>query len=618
MASAKEFHWADYLIFALTLVISTAIGIFFAWKDRNKQNTGEFLLGGRSMGILPVSLSLMATLLSAVMVLGVPAEVYYNGSIYWLILFSNFITYPLAAHAFLPVFHDLGLTSAYEYLELRFNKLVRVVGCFLFIIGMILSMAMGLYAPALALNQVMKFDMLLSILVIGAVCTFYTAIGGLKAVMWTDSFQMIIIIAGFLAVAIQGTTEVGGFDVVWERALNGKKLNLNNFDLNPLTRHTFWGLIIGGSITSLTAYGGNQAMIQRYLSMENTKKAKIALYLQLPAGVIVTSMFVYGGLVLYAKYSLDDPLMSCKIRQPDQLIPWMTMDVLGDFYGFPGLLLACIFSASLSTVSSGINAIALVIMMDMVEPVYESVKGVKMTERASTIISKIMAFGSGGLTIGLAYLAEYFGKLILQVGLSIFGVLGGPLLGVFVCAMFIPTVNSIGAMTGMIASLILCFWLAIGSIVMANANAPPNPCDAPQSANITNITTVTMMSTTTATVMQTQVKSLIAVIVTVIVAVITSCLTGGTKDRPVPRNFLSPLYHQMQSFGRIKDEKNTYEEPIQKNKVSPISDMKNGHIILKNGDLKTGDLSVNDTSYNPYSDISSDMMDNLHLTTTKF
>ncbi|KAK3597516.1 hypothetical protein CHS0354_018108, partial [Potamilus streckersoni] len=122
----------------------------------------------------------------------------------------------------------------------------------------ILSMAMGLYAPALALNQ-------------GNV----TPKGGLKAVMWTDSFQMIIIVAGFLAVAIQGTTEVGGFGVVWERAQNGSKLDLNNFDLNPLTRHTFWGLIIGGSITSLTAYGGNQAMIQRYLSMENTKKAKM-------------------------------------------------------------------------------------------------------------------------------------------------------------------------------------------------------------------------------------------------------------------------------------------------------------------------------------------------------
>ena len=112
--SISSFHWVDYLIFILVLVISTAIGIFFAWKDRRKQNADDFLLGGRKMGIFPVSLSLMATLLSAVMVLGVPAEVYYNGSIYWLILFSNILVYPVAAHMFLPVYHNLGITSAYE------------------------------------------------------------------------------------------------------------------------------------------------------------------------------------------------------------------------------------------------------------------------------------------------------------------------------------------------------------------------------------------------------------------------------------------------------------------------------------------------------------------------
>ncbi|XP_060555216.1 sodium-coupled monocarboxylate transporter 1-like [Ruditapes philippinarum] len=136
MATGAIFHWADYLIFVLVLVISTAIGIFFAWRDRKKQNASDFLLGGRKMGILPVSLSLMATLLSAVMVLGVPAEVYYNGAIYWLILFSNLLVYPVAAHMFLPVYHNLGITSAYEYLEMRFNPLVRILGCIVFQIQM--------------------------------------------------------------------------------------------------------------------------------------------------------------------------------------------------------------------------------------------------------------------------------------------------------------------------------------------------------------------------------------------------------------------------------------------------------------------------------------------------
>ena len=114
MTSVKTFHWADYLIFVLTLVISAAIGIYYGWKDRKRQSATEVLLGGRRMGTLPVALSMMATFLSGVMVLGVPTEIFYFGTMYWLICVSNFITMPVAAHAFIPVFHKLELTSAYE------------------------------------------------------------------------------------------------------------------------------------------------------------------------------------------------------------------------------------------------------------------------------------------------------------------------------------------------------------------------------------------------------------------------------------------------------------------------------------------------------------------------
>ncbi|KAK3610277.1 hypothetical protein CHS0354_029737 [Potamilus streckersoni] len=116
-----------------------------------------------------------------------------------------------------------------KYLALRFSKSVQVLGSVIFILQMILYMAVVLYAPAIALNQVMGIDLLVSILAIGLICTFYTAIGGLKAVMWTDAFQMVIVFAGVLAVAVKGMQEVGGFDVVWETAKNGSKLHADNF-----------------------------------------------------------------------------------------------------------------------------------------------------------------------------------------------------------------------------------------------------------------------------------------------------------------------------------------------------------------------------------------------------
>ena len=107
MATTNTFHWVDYLIFILMLAVSASIGIFYAIRDkRSKQTTTNFLLGGRRMSLLPVTLSLMASFLSAILVLGVPTEIFYNGTMYWLISFSNLLTFPVAAHAFLPVFHD--------------------------------------------------------------------------------------------------------------------------------------------------------------------------------------------------------------------------------------------------------------------------------------------------------------------------------------------------------------------------------------------------------------------------------------------------------------------------------------------------------------------------------
>ncbi|KAJ8303115.1 hypothetical protein KUTeg_019511, partial [Tegillarca granosa] len=439
--NTRHFHPADYVIFVLTLVISAAIGIFYAWRDKKRQNTSEFLLGGRNMSILPVTLSLMASFLSAVLVLGVPTEIFYHGTMYWLISFSNIFTFPIAAHAFLPVFHRLELTSAYEYLELRFNKTIRIIGCCVFQLQMILYMAVVLYAPALALNQVMGINIYISILVIGLVCTFYTAIGGLKAVMWTDAFQMVIVFVGLLTLIIKTTLEEGGFQTIWDKSLKAGKLQADNFDPNPLVRHTFWTLVIGGCMTSLTIYASNQAMVQRYLSMGTVKRAQTALYLQLPASLFFTTILVYAGLVLFAKYGEADPV-GCTLQRKDQLIPWLVMDVLGTYYGLPGLMVACFFSASLSTVSSGVNALALVMITDIVKPMYKKITLRDMMDVKATIYSKLIAIIYGFLTIGLAFAAKYMGSFILQIALSIFGMVGGPVLGVFILAMFFPTANS--------------------------------------------------------------------------------------------------------------------------------------------------------------------------------
>ncbi|NXU93947.1 SC5A6 protein, partial [Xiphorhynchus elegans] len=211
-----EFTTIDYTIFVLLLVLSSAIGLFYALSGNRQRTVQEFLLANRDMGCLPVALSLLATFQSAVAILGVPAEIYRFGTEYWFLGCSYFLGLLIPAHVFIPVFYRLRITSTYEYLELRFNKTVRVLGTVTFIFQMVIYMGVVLYAPALALNAVTGFDLWSAVLTMG--------LGGLKAVIWTDVFQTLVMLAGQLAVIVVGAQRVGGMARVWHVAQQEGKI----------------------------------------------------------------------------------------------------------------------------------------------------------------------------------------------------------------------------------------------------------------------------------------------------------------------------------------------------------------------------------------------------------
>ncbi|KAK3703120.1 hypothetical protein RRG08_002978 [Elysia crispata] len=148
----KQFSALDYVFFSAVLIISASIGLYHAWKDRQKKALDDYLLAGRSMNPLPVGLSLLASFMSAITLLGTPAELYNYTTIYFWIGLGYFFVIAGAAHIYIPVFYNLQVTSAYEYLEKRFNKGVRTAASLTFVLQMILYMALVLYAPSLALN----------------------------------------------------------------------------------------------------------------------------------------------------------------------------------------------------------------------------------------------------------------------------------------------------------------------------------------------------------------------------------------------------------------------------------------------------------------------------------
>ncbi|XP_042629453.1 solute carrier family 5 member 6 isoform X3 [Cyprinus carpio] len=455
----KYFTIIDYVIFALLLVASMAIGLYYAFTGGRQRTTQEFMYADRSMKCLPLSLSLMATFQSAVAIIGTPAEVYANGTQYWFIGCSYILGLLIPAHIFIPLFYRLHLTSVYQYLELRFCKAVRICGTVTFIFQMVIYMGVGIYTPALALNAVTGFHLWGAVLATGLVCTLYTALGGLKAVVWTDVFQTVVMFTGQLAVIIVGVHQAGGLSDAWVKVRDGGRISGIDLNPDPTVRHTFWTLGVGGVFLMLSLYGVNQAQVQRYLSSRTEKEAVMSCYMVFPCLQVALMLSCLMGLVMYACYGNNSPLEQQYITSKDQMVLYFVMDMLQNFPGLPGLFVACLFSASLSTISSAFNSLATVTMVDLIKPHYS------MTEARATLLSKMLALSYGIICVAMAYLVHLMNSSVLQAALSIFGMVGGPLLGLFCLGIFFPCANSIGAVIGLAAGLVMSFWVGIGGFL---------------------------------------------------------------------------------------------------------------------------------------------------------
>ncbi|XP_030197307.1 sodium-coupled monocarboxylate transporter 1 [Gadus morhua] len=470
LPAVGSFVAADYVVFALMLLVSAAVGVYYAWVDRSQGSTGDFLMGGRSLTAVPVSLSLTAGFMSAITVLASPAEVYRYGAVFGLVGLSYIFTVVVTSEIFLPVFYRLAITSTYEYLELRFNRATRLMGTVLFIVQTVLYTGIVIYAPALALNQVTGMDLWGAVVSTGIVCTFYCTLGGLKAVVWTDVFQVGVMLAGFMAVIIRSVLLQGGIGPIIQHSQQGGRLNLWDFDMNPLRRHTFWTLTVGGTFVWVSVYGINQAQVQRYLSCKTITHARMALYLNLIGLWVVLVCSVISGLCLYSVYKSCDPWTTGQVTALDQLMPYLVMDILRSYPGVPGLFVAAAYSGSLSTVSSSINALTAVTVEDLIRP------HIDLSEKHLSWASKGLSLLYGALCIAMAAIASLMGG-VLQAAITIFGIIGGPLLGLFTLGILFPFANSKGAVLGLLSGLVVALWVGIGAQIYPPPAAMSRPLD---------------------------------------------------------------------------------------------------------------------------------------------
>ncbi|XP_034183348.2 sodium-coupled monocarboxylate transporter 1 [Osmia lignaria lignaria] len=454
----RNFGIWDYTVFVIMLIVCGFVGIYFGFVKKSS-GVDEYLVGGRNMKTFPVSLSLIASFISGISLLGIPTEVYVHGTSYLCIGFAAMIACFVMSGIYLPVFHDLKLTSTYEYLERRFDKKIRTLGSVLFSIGIMTWLPIVIYVPALAFNQVTGVNVHVVTPFVCIVCIFYTCVGGLRAVVWTDFIQIFIMIGSMLLIIIKGTQDVGGFSLVIRRNMESERLELPATDWSPLTRHTIWSLVIGGMVHWLQISAINQNMIQRYLALPTLRSARRALWTFMIGVLLLVGICGYAGMLIYAWYHVCDPLTTKLAGAKDQLLPLLVMNILRGYPGLPGLFVAGVFSAALSSLSTGLNSMAAVVLEDFIKPF----KKTPFTPKTADILLKFTVVVLGVICVALVFVVEKTGSHVLQLSTNLSSITSGPSLGIFSMGILLPWINAKGALIGGLAGLGFMGWISLSA-----------------------------------------------------------------------------------------------------------------------------------------------------------
>ncbi len=430
------FHWLDYTIFVLYLVATVAIGSAFI---RGQNSLSDYFLARRSMGSVVISMTILASLFSGISFLAVPSEGYANGPAFYLVNFAFFFATPITTLIILPFYYQSRFFTAYQYLEERFSVSVRTVASTSFVVRVLVWLALATYAPALALEQVTGLPLWFTILCTGILTTLYTTLGGMKAVIWTDVMQLIVLFGGQLIIALTAIARVpGGFRRVVHltRASENMELSLS---LDPTVRLTLWGLLIGAIFMHLVQMATDQVSVQRYLTARSLREAQRGLWLKLALVLPVTAVFFGTGVILAAYYQVHgDPLAARHIRKADQILPYFVVTELPP--GFPGLFIAAIYAASMSTISSGINSLTSVTLIDFYQRLW---RRPVVSEVSQVRLARGLSVAYGALVIVLAFLVQHLGTL-LEASNSVIGLVGGPLLGLFLLGILVPRATARG------------------------------------------------------------------------------------------------------------------------------------------------------------------------------
>lgn len=443
----RALGWIDWSIITAYLVGMLAIGFYF-WRRSRMGSTSEFFLGSRTIPFWAAGISMFATNTSSISYLAVPAKAFDTD---WQYMMSKVVTvFALMAVAFfiIPMFRRLNLVSVFGYLESRFHPAIRMLSSALAIFMHVGGrMGIVLFLPALAIGTITGTNVIFCILVIGICTIIYTALGGMKAVVWTDFFQVVVLFGGaFFAIGFIVYTVGAG--QIYDTAMEFDKTKMLNVSFD-FTTPTIWGFIILYTFDTVLTFPKDQVLMQRVLSTPNEKEASRSVWLfaliLMPAGFV----FYIIGTTLFAYYRAN----------PGRLDPLLPVDAVFPAFigtelpqGVTGIIIAGLFAAAMGTLSGTINSIATLLSVDF----YEKFRRTPPTQKQSVRFAEWMTVLVGVVGIVLAIILSRLDvRSLLDLTIELFGLLGGSCAGAYTLGMFTKRANWQGTAIGIISATVL-------------------------------------------------------------------------------------------------------------------------------------------------------------------
>ncbi len=450
LKATPAFGWFNWLLLVLYLVGMLYLGYFFMKRENG---TEDFFKGGGRIPWWAAGMSIFATMLSAITFMAIPAKAYATDWKYYPLGFTILImAFPVVRY-YLPFFRRLNVTTAYEYLEKRFNYSTRFLASGIFILFMVARMALVLFLPSLALSVVTGIDIYLSIVLMGIITIIYCTMGGVEAVVWGDVIQGFVLLGGaVLAVIFLVSGVDGGLGRAIEIAVADDKLKMFDFSFS-LTSATFWVIILGGLANNLISYSSDQTVIQRYLTTKDEKSAAKGIVMNGVLSVFVLLIFYSIGTALYVFYKTRPEEMNFVMQNTDSIFPHFIMAEMP--VGIAGLLIAAIFSATMSTVSSNVNSISTAFTTDFYRHFFPD-----SSDKRQLMVARWSGIAFGGIGVAFALLMATLNILSLMDYFNyILGLMTSGLGGLFVIAIFFPRVDGRGAFSGFVLGTILLFFV---------------------------------------------------------------------------------------------------------------------------------------------------------------